>query len=134
MVKPLDREMLCRSKVACATRSWASAAATACGRGVKIGLLLGRIEPGQQVAGIDVGADIHQAREHASAHTKGEVGAEAGLDLAGQRYGSLSVPRLHKLGVHQRGALDRSGGAVIAGTQGRRQKRERECGTAWASE
>ena len=33
----------------------------ACGRGVKIGLLLGRIEPGQKVAGIDVGADIHQA-------------------------------------------------------------------------
>ena len=101
----------------------------ACGCGVKIGLLLGRIEPGQEVAGIDVGADIHQAREHAPADTKGEVGAEAGLDLAGQRHGGLSVSRLHKLGVHQRGTLDRSGGAVIAGTQWRRQKRERDCGT-----
>ena len=86
-----------------------------CGRGIKIGLLLGRIEPGQEVAGIDVGADIHQPLEHASAHPEREVGAEAGLDLAGQRRGSLSVPRLHKLGVHQCGALHRSGGAVIAG-------------------
>ena len=56
-----------------------------CGRGVKLGLLLGRIEPGQEVAGIDVGADIHQPREHASADPKREVGAEAGLDFAGQR-------------------------------------------------
>ena len=99
------------------------------GRGVKIGLLLGRIEPGQEVAGIDVGADVHQPLEHASAHPKRQVGAEAGLDLAGQRHGSLSVPRLHKLGVHQRGTLDRSGGAVIAGAQWHGQKRERECGT-----
>ena len=76
------------------------------GRGVKLGLLLGRIEPGQEVAGIDVGADIHQAREHAPAHTKGEVGAETRLDLAGQREGSLSVLRLHNFGVHERGTLD----------------------------
>ena len=68
-------------------------------------------------------------RDHASADPERQVGAEAGLDFAGQRYGSLSVLRLHKLGVHQRGALHRSGGVVIAGTQRRRQKRERECGT-----
>jgi len=72
---------------------------------------------------------IHQAREHAPAHTKGEVGAEAGLDLAGQCHGRLSVARLHKLGADQRGALDRSGGALIAGTQWCSQKRERDCGT-----
>ncbi len=100
-----------------------------CGRGVKIGLLLGRIEPGQDVAGIDVGADIHQAREHAPADTKREVGAETGLDFAGQRHGSLSVLRLHDFGVHERGALDGGDGAVIAGTQRRRQQHERECGT-----
>ena len=75
------------------------------------------------------GPDIHQAREHAPADTKGEVGAEAGLDLAGQRHGRLSVTRLHKLGAHQRGALGRSGGALIAGTQWRSQQRERDCGT-----
>ena len=100
-----------------------------CGRGVKISLLLGRIEPGQEVAGIDVGPDIHQAREDAPAHTKGKVGAEAGLDLAGQCHGRLSLARLHELGAHQRGALDRSGGALIAGTQWRSQKRQRDCGT-----
>ena len=42
-----------------------------------------------------MGTDIHQAREHAPAYAKGEVGAETGLDFAGQRHGSLSVPRLH---------------------------------------
>ncbi len=101
-----------------------------CGRGVKIGLLLGRIEPGQEVAGIDVDPDIHQAREHAPAHAKGEVGAEAGLDLAGQCHGGLSVPRLHKLGVHQRGPLDGSGGVVIAGTQGGARSASADCGTS----
>ena len=67
--------------------------------------------------------------EDAPADAKGEVGAEAGLDFAGQRHGRLSVARLHKFGVHQYGALDRRGGALIAGTQRRRQKRERDCGT-----
>src|SRR6476620_7159467 len=61
---------------------------------------------GQEVAGIDVGADIHQARKHAPAHTKGEVGAETRLDLAGEREGRVSVLRLHNFGVHERGALD----------------------------
>jgi hypothetical protein len=95
----------------------------ASGCGVKIGLLLGRIEPGQKVAGIDVGPDIHQARSDASAHTKGEVGAEASLDLAGQCHSRMSVARLHKFGAYQRGTLDRSVGALIAGTQWRSQQR-----------
>ena len=98
------------------------------GRGVKIGLLLGRIEPGQDVAGIDVGSDIHQPREHAPAHPKREVGAETGLDLAGQRDGALPFSRLHDFGAYERGALDRGGGAIVAGAQRRRQKRDRECG------
>ena len=99
-----------------------------CGRGIKFGLLLGRIKPGQEVAGIDVGAHVHQAREHAPAHTKGEVGAETRLDLAGERERSLSVLRLHNFGVYERGTLRRIGGAVVAGAQWRRQKRDRECG------
>ena len=55
------------------------------GRGIKLGPLLGRIESGQEVAGIDVGADVHKPLEHASAHPERQVGTEAGLDLAGQR-------------------------------------------------
>jgi len=75
-----------------------------------------------------VGADIHQAREHAPAHTKGEVGTETGLDFAGQRYGSMAILRLHELCVHHCRTLDRSGGAVIAGAKRRRQQGEREYG------
>ena len=96
------------------------------GRCVKVGLLLGWIEPGQEIAGVDVGADVHKPLEHASAHPERQVGAEAGLDLAGQRYGSLSLSWLNKLGVHQRGMFDRSGGAVIAGAERNGQKRDSE--------
>ena len=129
MVKPLEEQMALPVKGRLRHAQLSLRRGHSCGRGVKIGLLLGRIEPGQEVAGIDVGADINQAREHAPAHTKGEVGAETGLDFAGQREASLAIPRLHEFGVHQRGALDRGGGAVIAGTQRRRQQRKRECGT-----
>jgi hypothetical protein len=102
-----------------------------CARGVEIGLLLGRIEPGEELAGIDVRANVYKAREHAPAHTKGELGAETGLDIAGQGHGGLSILRPHDFSVHQRGTLDRSNGVIIAGTEGRRQKRERKCGTHW---
>jgi hypothetical protein len=100
-----------------------------CSRGVKIGLLLGRIEPCQEIAGADVDADVHQPFEHASAHTKGEVGAEAGLDLARQRKAPLAILRLHDFGVNESGALDGGGSAVIAGSERRRQKRECERNT-----
>ena len=109
-MKPLDRERALPVKGRLRHAQLGLRRGDPCGRGVKIGLLLGRIEPGQEVAGIDVGADVHKPREDASAHPERQVGTEAGLDLAGQRYGSLSVPRLHKLSVHQRGTLDRSGG------------------------
>jgi hypothetical protein len=100
-----------------------------CGRGAKIGLLLGRIEPGQDIAGIDMVADVHKPLKDASADPERQVGTEARLDLAGQRYGSLSVPWLHKLGVHHRATLEPSGGVVIAGAKRRRQQGEREYGT-----
>jgi hypothetical protein len=76
-----------------------------------------------------MGADVHKPLKDASADSERQVGTKARMDLAGQRYGSLSVPRLHKLGVHHRGTLARSGGAVIAGTKRRRQQGEREYGT-----
>jgi hypothetical protein len=99
------------------------------GRRIKLRLLLGRIEARQNIAGIDVGTDIDQSCDHPPAHTKGKISAEAGLDLASQGEGSLSVPRLHDFGVHERGVLDCGGGAVIASSQWGRQKRERERST-----
>ena len=50
------------------------------------------------------------------------VGVVAGFpvlegDRLARHFVRLSVPRLHKLGVHQCGTLDRSRGAVIAGAQ-----------------
>ena len=53
-----------------------------CGRGIKLGLLLGRIEPRKNVTAIDTGTDIHQPRNHASTHPKREVGA---IDAPGLR-------------------------------------------------
>jgi hypothetical protein len=100
-----------------------------CGGGFKIGLLLGRIELGEEIAGIDVGADIDQALEHAPAHTKGEVGAETGLDFASQREPSVAILRLNDFGAHERSAFDGGGGGVIAGSERRRQKRECERNT-----
>jgi hypothetical protein len=76
-----------------------------------------------------MGADVHNPLKDASADSERQVGTEARMDLAGQRYGSPSVPRLHKLGVHHRGTLARSGRVVTAGTKRRRQQGEREYGT-----
>jgi hypothetical protein len=96
-------------------------------RCIDIGLLLGRIEPSQHVAGLDVGADIGEPCDNAAAYPKGEVGAETGLDFAGQGRGTCSIERLDQLGAHVQGAI-RSSRAIIAGTQHRRHKRNPEGG------
>ena len=59
MVKPLDREIALPVKGRLRHAQLGLRRGHTCGRGVKIGLLLGRIEPCQNVAGIDVGADVH---------------------------------------------------------------------------
>ena len=97
-----------------------------CGRGIDIGLLLGRIEQSQDLASLDVSADIDIAREHTSADAEREVGAETGLDFAGQGGGGLSVARLHDLRAHDRSARDGSGGMIIAATQRDCDKRDRK--------
>src|SRR5208283_5453836 len=58
------------------------------GRGINIGLLLGRIEPRQDVASIDVGADIDKAREDAATYAKREIGAKTRLNFAGKSHRS----------------------------------------------
>jgi hypothetical protein len=99
-----------------------------CGRGIKLGLLLGRIESRKNVTAVNTGTDIYQPRNHAATDPKREVGAVARLDFAGQRERSLSVLRLHNFGAYERGTLHRIGGVVVAGAQWRRQKRDREYG------
>jgi hypothetical protein len=64
-----------------------------------------------------VGADIHKPLKDASVDSERQVGPEARLDLAGEREATLAILRLHNFGVDERGALDRSRGAVIAGAQ-----------------
>ncbi len=97
-----------------------------CGRGIDIGLLLGRIEQSQDLASLDVSADIDIAREHASVDAEREVGAKAGLDFAGQGDGGLPVARLNDLRAHDRGTRDRSSGVIVAATQRDCDKRERK--------
>ena len=97
-----------------------------CGRGIDVGLLLGRIEQSQDFASLDVSADIDIAREHTSADAEREVGAETGLDFAGQGDGGLSVARLHDLRAHDRGARDGSSGMIVAATQRDCDKRDRQ--------
>ena len=92
---------------------------------VDIGLLFGRIDRGQQLASIDVRADIDETRDHPSADAKGELGLETGLQLAGQRYRTLMLLGAHDVGAHEFRWLCRTGGTVSA-TAERRHKCERQ--------
>ena len=96
-----------------------------CGRGIQIGLLLGRIEPSQDIASLNMDADIDKAREDAAADAKRQIGAKTGLDFTGKRDRSLSVPRLHNLRAHKRRRFG-CVGAIVAGTERTREKRHRE--------
>jgi hypothetical protein len=96
-------------------------------RSIKIGLLFGWIEASQDIVGFDVGAHIDQAFEHAATDSKREIGAEAGLYLAGQRNGGLSLLRPHDCGAYESRRPLR--GIVGTGTQRRGHERDSNPGT-----
>jgi hypothetical protein len=97
-------------------------------RGINISLLLDRIEARQNVAAFDVSPDVYEPLKHATTDAKRQVGSETGLHLAGERYGSLSVPRLDNLGTHKCRTLGQWRAVIIAGAQWRRQQSDREAG------
>ena len=75
--------------------------------GVEIGLGGDGIEPRQNLAGLDMLADIDLALDHAAGDAERQVGADAGGDFAGQRNRRRILGGVRRRHAHrQRRALD----------------------------
>ena len=77
--------------------------------------------PEQNVAGIDVGTDVHQALDHPSTDVKRQFGADARLDIAGQADHGLSRLKPDNLAFYR----GRGSGRSPWGLAGRQDQRER---------
>jgi hypothetical protein len=63
--------------------------------------LLGRIESRQQLASLDVRADVNKSSDRSSADPKRPVGTDAGPNFPGESDRRLPVLRLNNRGGHQ---------------------------------
>ena len=94
----------------------------------QIGLLLGRVEPGEHVVRGDMLADIGLALDHPPADTEGQIALNLRPHGPGQGDEAVVGLRLDPLGHHRERRARRLGRFFAAG--GERENRQQQCGGA----
>ena len=100
--------------MACVTRTWAFGGGHGGLRPFEIGLLLGRIDSREHVAGIDMRPDIDQSLRHTTTDAERQFGAHARLHVAGERDPGLATFELDDFGADQGRRLRRGRGSIFA--------------------